>query len=321
MPIFANFIQDLLQPLINVFEGILIFFHDNVGLGWGFSIVAMTIVVRALMLPIAVRQFRSMMAMQRLKPQIDELRKKYGDDKQRMNQEMMSFYQENKVNPLGACLPVLLQLPIFISLFYMLQSDLRHDICPQINPAGMANPKPCGAIDAASFLGIPDITNKATGSILIIMILLYVGSQLASSLLMMTAQQDKNQRIIMLALPVVFVPFVIGFPAGLLVYWITTNLWTMVQQLTMKRILGHKLHVEAEAAAAERAAAGPATSAANGSGGKRGGLFNTLMNKAQQANEQQAKAKPETPAATKAPARSGPPPSSRKKKKRSGRRR
>jgi YidC/Oxa1 family membrane protein insertase len=298
MPILAsNFIQNILQPLISVFESILVFFHDHVGFSWGLSIVAMTIVVRALMLPIAIRQFRSMYAMQRLKPQIDQLRKRFGDDKQRLNQEMMTFYKENKVNPFGACLPVVLQLPIFVSLFYMLRTDLRHDICPGINPAGVSNPKPCGATEAASFLGIPDITDKATGTVLIVMIVLYVGSQLMSSLLMMQQQpgQDKNQRMIMLVLPFIFVPFVVRFPAGLLVYWITTNFWTMGQQTILRQLVGHKMHVEAEASAAAGGggpggvtAKAPSSNGASDGGGKRGGgLFGALVERAQQATAAQ----------------------------------
>lgn len=342
MLIGANPIQNILQPLISVFESLLRFFHDNAGFSWGFSIVAMTIVVRALMLPIAIRQFRSMSAMQRLKPQIDELRKKHGDDKQRLNQEMMAFYQENKVNPFGACLPVVLQLPIFVSLFYMLRTDLRQDICPAINPASVANPRPCGATAAASFLGIPDITNKATGIVLIVLIVLYVGTQLVSSVMMAAQQQDKNQRMIMLVLPFVFVPFVINFPAGLLVYWITTNVWTVGQQGVMRQLVGHQAHVEAAVAVASDGAGGGARATgppgdgdkANG-GAKRGGggLFGALVARAQQAGEQQETKAPagkatgsrgSKPARSSKPAAApgGPPPRSpRKKKKRSGRRR
>ena len=141
----------------------------------------------------------------------------------------MKFYRENKVNPFASCLPLVAQLPVFLALFYMLQDDLRLDICPNINPPGTTDPQPCGDGGAASFLFIPDLTDKATGGVLVALIVLYVGSQLLSTILMSTAQ-DKTQRIIFLALPFVFVIFVINFPAGLLVYWITTNLWTIVQQ-------------------------------------------------------------------------------------------
>ena len=85
--------------------------------------------MRALLVPLTLKQFKSMQALQRLAPEIKELQEKYKDDKQRLNQEMMKFYQENKVNPFGSCLPLVLQLPVFISLFYMLRKDLKLDIC------------------------------------------------------------------------------------------------------------------------------------------------------------------------------------------------
>src|SRR5213596_1183980 len=125
MPVSAN----VLQPLIDFFEGILKFFHDSVGFSWGLSIIALTIVVRAALVPLTLKQFHSMQALARLQPEIKKLQEKYKDDKQRLNQEMMRFYQENKVNPFGSCLPLLLQMPVFISLFYMLRKDLKLDIC------------------------------------------------------------------------------------------------------------------------------------------------------------------------------------------------
>jgi len=234
MPVFAN----VLQPLIDFFEAILKFFHDSVGLGWGLSIVALTVVVRAALLPLTLKQFKSMQAMARLQPEIKKLQERYGKDKERMNQEMMRFYRENKVNPLASCLPLLAQLPVFLGLFYMLQADLRRDICPDINPPGTENPRPCGDGGAAEFWFIPDLTNKATGAVLATLIVLYIGSQLASSLLSMTQTTDKTQRMIFLALPFFFVIFIFSFPAGLLVYWITTNLWTIVQQTIVRKRLG-----------------------------------------------------------------------------------
>src|SRR4051794_5518484 len=238
MPVFAN----VLQPLIDFFEGILKFFHDSVGFSWGTSIIALTLVVRAALVPLTVKQFKSMQALARLQPEIKKLQAKYGEDKQRLNQEMMRFYQENKVNPFSSCLPLAAQLPVFFSLFYMLRKDLRHDICPALNPAHISNPQPCsnapgGAPEAAHFLGIPDITDKATGTVLAVLVVLYVASQLVSSLLM-PSTVDRNQRMIFLALPFIFIPFVINFPAGLLVYWITTNAWTSVQQYLVRRTVG-----------------------------------------------------------------------------------
>jgi YidC/Oxa1 family membrane protein insertase len=351
MPIFAN----VLQPLINVFEWVLVnVMHDGIGLSWGFSIVGLTIVVRACLLPLAIRQYKSMKAMQRHAPELKALREKYKDNKERLNQEMMKFYQENKVNPFGACLPLVFQLPVFISLFYMLRHDLRLDICPSINPPGTSNPSPCGAIPDAHFLGIPDITDKATGSTLIILLVLYVGTQLISTLIMAQPTMEKNQRYLMMALPVVFVPFVLNFPAGLLVYWITTNVWTLIQQFTIRETLGRRwdrqFEAEQAAKAAELAASGGGTKAsrprpaAAGAGGlpapdassgssssSGGGMFGRLMARAQEQAETRsaaangangtAKAKDADDDSTPSSRPAGPPPSARKKKKRSGRRR
>src|SRR5205085_2204480 len=162
MPIvFAN----ILQPLVNVGEAIMVFFHDTVGLGWGLAIIALTIVVRLAILPLTIKQFSSMREMQRIQPQMKALQAKYKDDRQRMNQELMKLYQEHGVNPLGSCLPLVLQLPVFLSLFYMLRHDLRQDICGQ-------TAKVCGDVPGSTdqgFLFIHDLTAPATGSTLIIL--------------------------------------------------------------------------------------------------------------------------------------------------------
>jgi YidC/Oxa1 family membrane protein insertase len=128
---------------------------------------------------------------------------------------------------------VLLQLPFFLALFYMLRHDLRLDICGQTAVS-------CGDYKGGGwgeqFLFIDDITNKATGAALVVLIVLYVGSQLVSGLIT-TFTADRTQRIMMLALPFVFVTFIVNFDAGLIVYWVTTNFWTIGQQLFIKRFL------------------------------------------------------------------------------------
>jgi YidC/Oxa1 family membrane protein insertase len=238
---------NIFQPLIDVFQSVLIFYHNTFGGSWGWSIVLLTISVRAVMIPLTLKQFKSMRALQTLQPELKAIQNKYKDDKQRQQQELMKFYKENKVNPLGSCLPLVAQLPVFISLFYMLRKSLRIDICPQVQPhitvAGHAvystsHTVICGPNNGAQFLFIPDLTNKATGAVLVVLILLYVGTQLASSLMMSSPTMDQTQRKIMLFMPLLFVFFVINFPAGVLVYWITTNTWTMAQQFVVKRRLG-----------------------------------------------------------------------------------
>src|SRR4051812_15432781 len=223
----------------------------------------------------------------------------------------MKFYQENKINPFASCLPLALQMPVFISLFYMLRKDLRHDICPDINPPTVPNPKPCGSTEASQFFFIPDITDKATGGVLIVLIVLYVGSQLLSSIFMSTTA-DRNQRLIMMGLPFFFVPFVINFPAGLLVYWITTNLWTVGQGVVVRRLAPHPHTATGAATATGDPGALPSAARA---------AAPTRRRRPQDHDEDGASA--ETPAAKPAqePRAAAPPPPPRKKKKRSGRRR
>jgi YidC/Oxa1 family membrane protein insertase len=290
-------LANILQPLIDVFESVLLFFHDNVGLAWGTAIIALTVVVRAALVPLTLKQIRSMQAMQRLAPEIKALQEKYKDDKARLQQETMKFYQERKVNPFASCLPLILQMPVFIALFYMLRKDLRHDICPDINPPSVPNPKPCGSTEASQFFFIPDITDKATGGVLIALVVMYVGSQLLSSVFMSTTA-DRNQRLIMMGLPFFFVPFIIGFPAGLLVYWITTNLWTVGQGVVVRKLTPPPEPAPAGGVPAAARAAAPEP-------------------RRRRPTDQDS----DGAAAQPAERRPAPPPPPRKKKKRSGRRR
>lgn len=369
--ILANVIESAFGPLIKLFESIMVFIHDNlVGGSWGLAIVGLTILIRAILVPLTFRQMKGMQEMQNLAPQINALKEKYKDDKQRQQQELMKFYQENKINPLASCLPLLLQIPVFISLFYMLRTDLKFDICGQqakvfyskelnriirhtseipqhavktatgktvkgISELGCSQIP--GAKHSAEFLFIPDITMKATGAALIILILLYVGSQVGSTLIA-TATADPNQRRLMLILPVVFVVILYRYPAGLLVYWITTNLWTIGQQYVIKRRLGQptsrpkpadgdangKAPVPA-AALASGGTAAAASSTGGGSGGILAGL-RAARDEARGAKEGQSTKDGKAEKGQEAKGQTGkgqapPPPPARKKKKRSGRRR
>ncbi len=221
-PLIAN----ILQPLIDVANSVLQFFHDDVGLSWGGAIIALTVVTRALLIPLTYKQLVGMRAMQALQPQIKELQAKYKNDRQRMQQEMMKFYQENNVNPFASCIPLIAQLPVFITLFYTLRHELPADIGCSAGHCG----------DQASFLFIPDLTAAATGWVLGVLLVLYVGTQLISGLVM-SVTADKNQKRMMMVLPFVFVPFIISFPAGLVLYWITTNVWTIGQQYVIQRVV------------------------------------------------------------------------------------
>ena len=279
-------IANVLQPLIDGSEAILKFWQGIVG-SWGAAIILLTFTIRLLILPLTFKSVKSMQKLQVLQPDMKKIQERFKEDRQRMNQEMMKFYQENKVNPLGSCLPLLLQIPFFIALFYLLRSpEFKADI-----------------EGAESFLFIPDLAENLTGEplILALMVVLYVGTQLIASLITMVGG-DKTQQRIMLALPFVFVVFIINFEAGLIVYWITTNVWTIGQQLVVRKLYPRPA-VLGETAAAD--------------GGKDGG------NGGKPARGKPARA---TSAAVVADGGNGgsskPPPSSpRKKKKRSGRRR
>ena len=248
---------NIFQPLIDVFESVLKAFHST-GLSWGWSIVLLTVAVRAVLVPLTFRQIKGMVRMQSLQPQMKAIQQKYKEDKPRQQQEIMSFYKENNVNPLASCLPMVLQLPVFISLYYMLRKNLRNYICKGVQvayqhtyarahkisfTAAGGQSTPCSGpghehVAGAGFLFIHDITAQATGVTLVILIILYVGSTMASSMLNMTPTMDKSQQRMMMFLPLIFVVFIIRFPAGLMLYWITTNLWTMTQQYTIKRMMG-----------------------------------------------------------------------------------
>lgn len=231
---------NILQPLIDIANAVLQFFHDDVGLSWGMSIIALTIVTRALLIPLTYKQLKGMRALQALQPQMKQLQEKYKNDRQRLQQEMMRFYKENEVNPFASCIPLLAQIPVFITLFFLLRDELPDDILP----------------GEESFLFISDLTEKAAGGELIALILLYVGTQLISGLVM-SITADKSQRILLFMLPLIFVPFILSFPAGLILYWITTNVWTIGQQLVIQKVVPPPAVATADGAAAVQEAKPP----------------------------------------------------------------
>jgi YidC/Oxa1 family membrane protein insertase len=295
------YIANVLQPLIDACQWILEFWHDLIGDGpntWGWSIILMTFTVRIAILPLTFKGVKSMQRLQVLQPKIKEIQERYKDDRQRMNQEVMAFYQREKVNPLGSCLPLLLQIPFFISLFYLLRSDeFKADIA--------ANP---------GFYPIDNLAEKVTDPVLLgVLIVLYVGTQLAASAVT-AISADPTQRRIMFALPFVFVIFIVNFQAGLIVYWITTNVWTIGQQLLVRKLYPKPEPLDPRDAVTETkpAARGkpPRAAPAAVSDGSNGGSSEPAK----------AKAKAKAGGGDGGPAKA-PPQSPRKKKKRSGRRR
>jgi len=290
--ILANIIQSAFSPLIWVFLQVLLGVHDVIGGSWGWAVIGLTLLVRTLTFPLTRSQFKGMAKMRLHAPELKKIQERYKDDRVRVNEETMKYYKEVGFNPLSACLPLVLQAPVFISLVYMLRTDLPNHICSNAKAAALhlhnaasaqiANvqcksnlPKGSHALAAyqalvgkhAGFLFVHDITTKATGVTLIVLMVLYVGSQ-AFSGAMMSVGNTRSQRLMSVGLPFVFVLFVIQFAAGLLVYWIATNVTMIPQQLYMLRKYGRPHEVPVAIAGSDGTVSSARTprSTANGRG-------------------------------------------------------
>lgn len=207
--------------IIDLTNKVLVFFHDDVGLDWGGAIIALTFLIRLLIVPLSIKQIRSMRAMSSLQPQLKEIQERYKDDRERLQREMMDLYKRNGVNPFASCLPLLLQLPFFLAILYTLQSS---SFKADLHADG----------GSASWWFIEALDKSAHGSELIILVVLYVGTQLVAGLIMTGVNASRQQRMITLGLPLLFAPIIIGFPAGVVLYWIASNVWTMGQQAVVK---------------------------------------------------------------------------------------
>jgi YidC/Oxa1 family membrane protein insertase len=210
-------LANVLQPLISVEEWTLEALH-SVGIGWGLAIVGLTLLVRACTVPLVVRQFRAQRELRDHMPRVKELQQRHRDDKERLQRELRDYYREHEISPLSAFLPLLVQIPVFISLYYLMRTDARS-----------------GLFGDAGLLFIPNLTDKPHGTVLLALITTYLISQTTSSLIA-TRTMRGGQRGLMLVLPLLFVGLVARFPAGLAVYWITTSLWSLGQQLCLWRV-------------------------------------------------------------------------------------
>jgi YidC/Oxa1 family membrane protein insertase len=215
----------LLEPLERPLTALLEWLHGTIGLTWGWSIVATTIIVRTVLLPLTVRQIHSMQRLQAHAPEMKAIQQRFKNDRPRQQEELMKFYRENKINPASSCLPILFQIPVFLALFFVLR-DFEKDVLPKY---------------PTSELGwlhiVPSITERLSEDTLaaVVLLILYATSQTTSTLLMSTTM-DKMQRYLLLALPLIFLFFVVNFPAGLMIYWVTTNLWTTGQGLITRKL-------------------------------------------------------------------------------------
>jgi YidC/Oxa1 family membrane protein insertase len=216
----------ILEPIERPLTAILEWLHSSIGLPWAWAIIVLTVIVRIVLVPLTVKQIRSMQHLQQHAPELKALQQKYKGDRQKMNEEVMKFYRENSINPAASCLPIVVQIPIFISLYYVLR-DFEKDVLNVKYPGS----------DVGWLNVVPNITDNITshwsGWLLVV---IYVVSQLASIISM--PMPDPRQKWIMLALPFVFILFIVNatFPVGLLLYWVTTNLWTVGQGLVTRRM-------------------------------------------------------------------------------------
>jgi YidC/Oxa1 family membrane protein insertase len=211
----------ILSPLENILRHVLVWLHESAGFSWAWSIVALTVMVRILLVPLMVKQIHSMQGLQVHAPEMKAIQQKWKHDKQRQNEELMKFYKENKINPAASCLPIVAQFPVFISLYLVLKHFNR-----LLDQYG-------GSTDWLHLWKITDHVNVGWGPLLLV---IYVASQLSSSWFMSTTMQGA-QRWMMMILPVAFVPFLLRFPTGLMIYWLTTNLWTTGQGVVTRRLV------------------------------------------------------------------------------------
>lgn len=230
-------ILNLLMPIQKGIEYVIIFLYNNVVSNYGIVIILLTITVRLVLTPLTITQTKSMARMQKFQPELQELQKKYKDDKAKLQQETMAFYKKNNVNPLAGCLPLLLQLPVFFALFQALRtpSEIVTRVLgkPYIPVYLFGNIKNVIA-------NIPNIKfnflwlNLNEKDPFFILVILMVATMFLSTKMTTT---DPKQSMITFAMPVVFGVISWNMPSGILIYWVTTNVWSIGQQWIVNRFV------------------------------------------------------------------------------------
>ncbi|ANZ17529.1 membrane protein insertase YidC [Streptomyces noursei] len=250
----------ILSPLYYAVSWIIVQFHSfyslifnaNSGAAWGLSIVSLVVLIRICLIPLFVKQIKSTRNMQALQPKMKAIQERYKSDKQRQSEEMMKLYKESGTNPLSSCLPILAQSPFFISLYQVLSHIAQNKTVGFIDPTLLASAQKAhifGAPLAAKFMDTPSKIEALGASVTdvrvvtVIMIILMSASQFYTQRQLMTKNVDltvktpfmQQQKMLMYVFPVMFAVFGINFPVGVLVYWLTTNVWTMGQQMYVIR--------------------------------------------------------------------------------------
>jgi YidC/Oxa1 family membrane protein insertase len=243
----------ILTPLYYLTSGILVIFHGlfaNIlsapeGLAWALSIICLTLVIRICLIPLFVKQIKNSRNMQLLQPKVKELQKKYGHDREKLTQETMKLYKETGTNPLASCLPLLLQMPIFIALFRTLNNAAHDKIFGFLSLGQVKN------LQGSQLFGIAKISESFTSSSTVapkiltgcLVVLMTATTFTTQRQLMrknmpesaLTGQYAQQQKMLLYVLPLVFAIGGIAFPIGVLLYWTTSNLWTMGQQFYVIR--------------------------------------------------------------------------------------
>ena len=215
----ADFFQNLFSPVVDVLGVVLLYFHNTLGAPWWLSIAMLTVVVRTVLFPLTVKQVKSMRAMQDLRPDMERIRAQYRDNRQKQQEEIMKLYQERKVNPLGGCLPILVQMPVFIGIFYVIR---------EFGGYSLGGRTVAAAYPSFHEGGIMWFQNLSAADPTYLLPIISAVTMLAATEI--TARNiDPQQRWLMRLLPIGITVFLINFPAGLFVYWITSNLVTLVQ--------------------------------------------------------------------------------------------
>jgi YidC/Oxa1 family membrane protein insertase len=261
----ADFFQNVFGPIVGILGTVLLYFHQNLGVAWWLSIVILTVIVRSLLFPLTVKQVKSMRAMQDLKPRMDRVRAQFKDNPQRQREEMAKLYQDQGVNPLGGCLPILVQMPVFIGMFYVIR---------KFGGTPGRTPPEYESFTHGGILWFQDLSHADPYYIL----------PIVSALTMLAATEitsknvDPQQRWLMRLLPVGFTAFLLNFPAGLFMYWITSNLMTLGQNYVIYNYGPGRKKPDSEKSEAKGKG-----SQGNGSDGKQTSQNNTQEDAAKQA--------------------------------------
>jgi YidC/Oxa1 family membrane protein insertase len=250
---FVDIGQAIMWPLYFITSGILLAWHRlfngvlglSEGYSWALAIIGLTVVIRTALIPLFVKQIKNSRNLQLLQPKVKELQKKYGHDRERLTQETMKLYKDTGTNPLASCMPILLQMPIFLALFQTLNKAAK------AQSVGFMSVEQAKSLRDGTIFGLAKISDSFTGSdssntkiLTAALVLIMTATTFTTQRQLMrknmpesalTGQYAQQQKILLYVLPVAFAVGGIAFPVGVLLYWTTSNLWTMGQQFYVIR--------------------------------------------------------------------------------------